>query len=363
MFMDEQERPNVFPSEEERKKAENLNQEQSGGEEDPALKKQREEEAEKAMKARTEQEMKERSKSSGKQNDLPEDAGRSGQFKNQNDGGSGTMPPTDQDFIQGNTPSNEPKSNYVEDETKLPPHDLIPLPSEGKLYPNKKSKLRVAYLTAEDEDILTSPNLLQSGKYLETLVDRKILDDDMDYRSLHVGDRNAILLWLRSTGYGSIYPVKINDPHNNNEEFETEIDLSHLNVVELKQEPDENGYFDFTMPTSGDHVKFKLLTVGDIEDIENQVEYEVNTLGYEVNRTVTYTLLKHLMEVNGNDDRNYIHYYIKNMVVGDSRAFRKHINSIESGIDMNVTVRTPGGGSVTTFLPIGPNFFWPDIGA
>lgn len=362
--MGEEERPNVFPSEEERKKYEQLTGEQQQ-EEDPELKKQRELEAQEAMKRKTEQEMKNRDKSSGADQNLSEDIGKSGQFKQQaeqQEGGGVNLPPTDPNFIQGGE-SNEPdNSGYVSKESELPPHDLIPLPSEGKLYKNGKDKLRIAYLTAEDEDILTSPNLIYSGQYLETLINRKILDDDMNYRSLHVGDRNAILIWLRSTGYGSIYPVKINDP-NTNEDFETEIDLNDLNVIELKQDPDENGYFDFTLPVSGDHIKFRLLTVGDIEDVENQVEYETNTLGYQVNRTVTYTLFKHLVEVNGNDDRNYINYYIKNMVVGDSRALRNHINTIESGIDMNVTVRTPGGESITTFLPIGPNFFWPDIGA
>ena len=109
--------------------------------------------------------------------------------------------------------------------------DLIPLPSEGKIYRSKKANVKVAYLTTSDENILTSPNLLQSGEFLEILINRKLLERDLRYRDLHVGDRNAIMLWIRATGYGEMYPVTLYD--ENNEPFETEINLNNLKVKKL----------------------------------------------------------------------------------------------------------------------------------
>jgi uncharacterized membrane protein (DUF485 family) len=51
-----------------------------------------------------------------------------------------------------------------------------------------------------------------------------------------------------------------------------------------------------------------------------------------------------------------VFYFIK-----DGKDFNKYVESIESGIDLNITVGTPGGGSVDTFLPLNLGFFWPDV--
>ena len=60
------------------------------------------------------------------------------------------------------------------------PYDVIELPSQGKLYLGNKSTVKVEYLTATDENILTSPNLLQSGKVLDILLKSKVKDDDLE---------------------------------------------------------------------------------------------------------------------------------------------------------------------------------------
>ena len=121
------------------------------------------------------------------------------------------------------------------------PYDIIPIPSEGKLYKNKKSKIKVSFLTAADENILTSPNLLDSGDFLEILLNRKILDPELRYNDLLPGDRDAIMVWLRATGYGEMYPVTVTD--ENGVDFETEVDLTKLKVKPLPVEPDNEGLF------------------------------------------------------------------------------------------------------------------------
>ena len=135
--------------------------------------------------------------------------------------------------------------------------DVIPLPSEGKIYKNKKPAVKVAYMTTADENILTSPNLLQSGEFLEILINRKLLETDLRYKDLHIGDRNAIMLWLRATSYGEMYAVTLYD--EDNVAFDTEIDLTSLKTKKLNVEPDSEGYFDFQLPVSKANIKFKLL--------------------------------------------------------------------------------------------------------
>jgi hypothetical protein len=238
------------------------------------------------------------------------------------------------------------------------PFDVIPLPSKGKLYKNKKESIRLAYMTTADENILTSPNLLQSGEFLEILINRKILEPSLRYKDLLPGDRNAIMLWLRATAYGEMYPVTLLDELS--EPFDTEINLNELKTIELNENPDEEGLFYFQLPLTKAEIKFRLLTMGDVDVIEKIVADEKER-NIPVNNSNTYRLEKMIVEVNGNRDRGMIRDIANSMRISDARAFDAYVDSIESGIDLNIEVETPGGGSVATFLPLNFNFFWPNI--
>jgi hypothetical protein len=67
------------------------------------------------------------------------------------------------------------------------------------------------------------------------------------------------------------------------------------------------------------------------------------------------------MGVNGDFNSDTVKKSIENMRIGDIKAFRTYVDNIESGIDLKVQVRTSGGESVPTFLPIESSFFWPDL--
>jgi hypothetical protein len=272
-------------------------------------------------------------------------------------------------------PSTPPVNNYGNDYGKSPsninpyimelsqpnynaPFDVIPLPSKGKLYRNKKANVKVAYLTTADENILTSPNLLQSGEFLEILINRKILDPELRYKDLLPGDRNAIMIWLRATGYGEMYPVLLLD--ENDESFETEINLNDLKTKELLVDADDDGLFTFVMPLSKAQIRFKQLTCGDVDDVDKMVESDrLNNI--PVNNSNTYRFEKMVVDVNGNKDRTMIRDFVNVMRIADAKAFDNYIDELESGIDLSIEVKTPGGGSVATFLPLNINFFWPNI--
>jgi hypothetical protein len=236
--------------------------------------------------------------------------------------------------------------------------DVIPLPSEGKLYKNKKPSVKVAYMTTADENILTSPNLLQSGEFLEILINRKLLEPDLRYKDLHVGDRNAIMLWLRATSYGEMYPITMYDEEG--APFESEVDLNSLKTIKLSIEPDAEGYFDFYLPISKASIKFKLLTVGDLDQIEKMVaEDEKNEI--PVNSVITYRLERQIVDVNGNRDKGFIKDFIEKMRVRDSKELKDYIEKIDCGVDLAIEVKTPRGESISTFLPLSVRFFWPDL--
>jgi hypothetical protein len=238
-------------------------------------------------------------------------------------------------------------------------YDLLPMPSGGKIYPSRKKAFKVSYMNTTDENILTSQNLVQSGKFLEILINRKLLEMDIRYRDLHPGDRNAIMIWLRATAYGEMYPIQLISPSG--KMFSHEFDLSSLKTIPLTVEPDKDGLFNFIMPTSGDNIRFKFLSCGDLDDIEIQLEEDIVN-GILESRENTYKLNRMIKEINGNNDVEYINNYVKKLRTMDSREFKKYVDSIEPGVDLKIKVEAPGGESVETFLPLAFNFFWPDSG-
>jgi hypothetical protein len=235
--------------------------------------------------------------------------------------------------------------------------DVIPLPSQGKTYRNRKPNIKLSYMTTADENILTSPNLLQSGEFLKILINRKILETDLRYNDLLIGDRNAIMIWLRATSYGEEYPITVLDELD--DPFDTEVNLNDLKIKKLTVDPDDEGLFTFVLPISKSTIKFKLLTCGDVDEIETIIAKEKED-GVVVNNANTYRLEKMIVEYNGNRDRNDISEISKSLRIGDSKALNKYIESIEPGVDLNITVQTPRGGSIKTFLPLNIKFFWPD---
>lgn len=238
------------------------------------------------------------------------------------------------------------------------PFDVIPLPSEGKLYKSKKTNIKVSYMTTADENILTSPNLIESGEFLEILINRKVLEPELRYKDLHVGDRNAIMLWLRATGYGEMYPVTIFD--ENNQPFDTEINLNELKYKPLGAEPDSEGLFDFVMPLSKANIKFRLLTCGDVDEVERKVDLDKKNEN-PVNNSNSYAMEAMIVEVNGSRDRELVKNFVNNLRIKDAKELTNYVEKIESGVDLNITVQTPGGGSVSTFLPLNIGFFWPNF--
>jgi hypothetical protein len=236
--------------------------------------------------------------------------------------------------------------------------DVIPLPSKGKMYKNKKSSIKVSYLTTADESILTSANLLESGQFLEILLNRKILEPDLRYRDLLPGDRNAIMVWLRATAYGEMYPVTILD--EDNIPFDVELNLNDLKTKEMLVEPDQEGLFSYILPLSKAHVKFKILTCGEISDVENIILSE-RERKVPIDNSKIYTLERMIVDINGSRDKNYIRDFANSMRISDGKALEKFMESIDYGIEQSITVGTPGGGSIDTFLPFNTKFFWPDF--
>tara|TARA_R100000908_G_C3744014_1_gene139829 strand:+ start:687 stop:1463 length:777 start_codon:yes stop_codon:yes gene_type:complete len=249
--------------------------------------------------------------------------------------------------------------NSMPDELRVP-YDVLELPSQGLLYPNKKSSVKVEYLTAMDETILTSPNLSQNGKFLTVLLDRKVKDLGFPTEDLLEGDRLAILIWLRATGYGEMYNQQVFDSKST-DFVDAEINLNDLKQKKLTLTPDENGEFEFRLPNKGLLVKFKFTTGKDEESIDTIDEDRQKRYGSEVSERVMIKLEQQVTEIEGERDPLKISNILKRLPILDARHLRKFISENEPGMNLSVKASIPGGESVDTFLRFTRDFFWPEL--
>jgi len=111
--------------------------------------------------------------------------------------------------------------------------EIVKLPSRGLFYSDGLSEVAIEYMTSKDEDMLTTPSLIESGVVLDMLLKRKIKTQGVNPDNLLTGDRNAIILFLRTSSYGSDYTVLVTDPRNNTT-FKTTVDLTKLKYKEIK---------------------------------------------------------------------------------------------------------------------------------
>jgi hypothetical protein len=236
---------------------------------------------------------------------------------------------------------------------------IVELPSKGKLYPNGTSEIHIDYMTASDENLLSTPELIRKGTVMDELLKRKIKSDSIKPSELLNGDKDKIILQLRASSYGQYYDVKVTCPETGNE-FEESIDLLTLNEKELTVEPDEMMEFTYTLPMSKKTVKFKLLTSGEFDRVLDAAQKQKEAYKAQVSETITLLLKSQIKEVDGNRDRNFVNKFIDRMRAGDSSAIRRYIKSIEPGIDYEYELTSPyTGNKFKATLNFGIDFFYP----
>lgn len=230
------------------------------------------------------------------------------------------------------------------------PHDVVPLPSGGLFYKNKKSTIKVGYLTASDENILMG----RTDDLTMQLLRSKIYEPGVRPEELLEGDIEAILIFLRNTAFGPEMEMSFRDPQTN-KEFLTKIMLDELNIIK-GQQPNEEGMFSTTLPVSGSEVKLKPLTYGESQDLKKALDsYPPGRIAPKV----TMRLAKEVQSINGNTDKGEIMKFIEQMPIADSKHIRKFMYDNEPRLDMKRQIMTPSGESLTVNVGFGVEFFRP----
>jgi hypothetical protein len=212
-------------------------------------------------------------------------------------------------------------------------------------------------MTAREEDILTSQNLIKKGVVIEKLIDSLILTDGIKSENLILGDRNAVMVAARILAYGPEYSADIEDPLTGDKINHT-FDLTECPFKVLPEDVDYSiNEFELTLPTSKAKIKFSLLTGKKEKLIEKEI-LSRKKLGNEVSPELT-TRLKHLIvSVDGKDSAADINDFVDNMLSRDSLFLRSEVARITPDIDLNQYIDIEGE-AVEVTIPMTVNFFWP----
>jgi hypothetical protein len=207
-------------------------------------------------------------------------------------------------------------------------------------------------MTAKEEDILTNQSYIKDGTVLDKLM-KSLIVTKIDYSSLLIGDKNAIMVASRVLGYGGKYNFEYNGESQ-------EVDLSLVENKELKEELFQNrtNEFSFTLPHSKNEITFKFLSQKDEQAITRELE-GLKKIDKNNSPELT-TRLKYLItSVEGKRDTKDIRNFVDNYLLAkDSRALREYIREIQPDVDLTFF---PNDGNDRVNIPIGLSFFWPDV--
>jgi hypothetical protein len=291
-----------------------------------------------------------------------------------NDEYPGSKLPTDDELKQraiANYNAPNVADNTANTQKSKFPTEIIDLPSKGLLYPLdnplSQGQIEMKYMTAKEEDILTSQSYIKTGVVLDKLFRALIIGNGegvkVNYSDLIMGDKNAIMIAARVLGYGKDYEATINTPSGG--KITEVIDLTTLMDKEFDVSlitPHQNE-FEFELPASKRIIKFKILNQKDQQNIEEELKglKKINKGGLDA--SLSTRLMHCITAIDGDTSRASIRNFVNfEFLARDSRSFREHLKQIQPDIDFKISCwDDETNESFEVDLPININFFWPGV--
>lgn len=246
------------------------------------------------------------------------------------------------------------------------PVEAAPLPSQGIVYPKNSSlygqeTLAIKAMTAREEDILMSRAYSKAGTTITELIKSCLIDKSVDPGDLLVGDRQALIVSIRITGYGADYECDVTCPACGVRSTST-FDLSSLEITRMSTQPIQPGTNEFqvTLPVSKKSIILKFMTGRDEEELNLTLERRKKLLGEGSENFITSRLAHQIISVDGITDKNKINIFVTNMPARDSLFLRDFVAKNEPGISMKSPHNCKSCNATSEVaLPMGVSFFWP----
>ena len=220
------------------------------------------------------------------------------------------------------------------------------------------------YMTAREEDILSSQNLIKQGVVIDKLL-QSLIVTKINYNDLLTVDKNAVFIAARILAYGKDYEVEVACP-SCGEKSKQVIDLGDFEDKTISWEGFEKGQttHTFVLPIGKNKLTLKFLTHGDEKKIEEAVKgYKKLSKLSGVDPELS-TRLKHIIvAVDGNEDKGIINKFVDSMLSRDSLALRKYLKEVTPDIDTTFAFECPHCQveQEKMAMPIGVGFFWPGV--
>ena len=264
---------------------------------------------------------------------------------------------------QTETPATFSPLNFVT------PTEFVELPSRGQSYPeghplHNEETIEIKFMTAKDEDILTSQTLLKKGIAIDRFLENIIIDKSIDLNSLLIGDKNAILVAARASGFGHNYEAIV-PCYNCGTKNLLMFNLQNPKFIgQLADEQEiiskvSTGIYSTTMPLSKFVVNFRLMNSGDENYLANEVKKGVENRDESL---LTGQFKRLIKSIEGYDDQSIIDQYVENMPTVDSRHFKMCLKAATPNIEIKEKMTCKKcGESREVDVPFGTSFFWPDL--
>ncbi len=271
----------------------------------------------------------------------------------------------------GATPQDAPIPQETVNNTLqfVTPTEFVNLPSKGLGYEpshplHGQETVEIKYMTAKEEDILSSKTLLKRGVALERFMENIIIDKRIKPNTLLSGDRNAIVIAARISGYGANYETMVSCPAcGEKSTFNFDLNDQSMNesvlLEELKITSTGNGTFKTTMPHTDFEVEFKLLRGEDENYLSSMMADKRKRKIIESSLTDQYRRM--IVGVQGYTDGTSINKYVTNMPTLDSRHLRLCYKAVCPDVRINNNFVCPScDHEEEVDVPFGTDFFWPD---
>jgi len=246
------------------------------------------------------------------------------------------------------------------------PTEFVELPSKGRFYPeghplHNQEHIEIRYMTAKDEDILTSKALLRKGVAIDRFLQNIIVDKRIKVDDLLIGDKNALVVGSRVTGYGADYVTNIKCS-SCDAAFEHSFNLESptINSGSLPEgcSATENGTFFITLPKMKIRVEVRMLTGQDEKALAFIQEKRRKHKLPETNLTDQFR--QFIVSVEGHKDPSIISKLIEHMPAVDSQHLRATYKEIVPNIDLKEEVTCEVCGREQEIdVPFTADFFWP----
>lgn len=250
------------------------------------------------------------------------------------------------------------------------PTEHVDLPSRGRYYPeshplHNQETVEIKFMTAREEDILTSPSLVKKGLAIDRLLKSIIVEKNIDPDSLLVGDRNAILIASRVTGYGPDYPIKATCP-SCTATTDWTVDLEGLDTIDGGIEnaqgydvtENENGTFDVILPKTNVTVTVKLMKGKDEKALGVKLQKRKKHKLHEANLTEQLNMM--ITSVNGSENMSDIRNFINVIPAFDSRYLRNTYANVVPNVEMKQHFECEECSYEGQLeVPLTAEFFWP----